>query len=64
MDQRKPEHLQSSTTSIPIVGLALVFVAASFFVATSNAHSAADADMNQSANPGFVVVDTLPASQR
>ena len=40
MDQHKPEHLRTSTTSIPIVGLALVFAIASFFVATSKAHSA------------------------
>ena len=40
MDQRQPEHLRTSTTSVPLVGLALVFAIASFFVATSKAHSA------------------------
>lgn len=62
MYQPKPEHLQSSTTSIPIIGLALLFVIASFFVATTNAHSADITD--QSAAVCLDAGGTLPGSQR
>ena len=40
MGQQKTEFSRTSTTSVPFIGLALVFAMASFFVATSKAHSA------------------------
>lgn len=43
MEQENPMVTSTSTTSVPFIGLAIVFVMASFFVATSKAHSSSDA---------------------